>query len=78
MTQPQLTDSMRAIGETLMNRWGVNAATGERYDETGEKRDTIQALLLLFPEASDGQISIITSMAHGRCHEDDVAEIRNA
>lgn len=69
----EITDEMRDMGEILMRRWGP---INDNEDDTGDKRDTIEAMCLLFPDASDDQLAVVVSMAHGSCHEDEVAELR--
>lgn len=68
-----IPDEMRSIGETLMGRWGP---FNDHEDDTTSKRDTIEAMCLLFPEASNEQLSVVVSMAHGSCHKDEIEEVR--
>jgi len=70
----EISDEMRSIGETLMGRWGP---INDYDDDTGDKRDTIEAMCLLFPEGTNEQLAVVVSMAHGSCHKDEVEEVRS-
>lgn len=70
----EITDEMRDMGELLMSRWGY---LNDGNDDTESKSDTIEAMCLLFPEASDDQIAVVVSMANGSCHKNEISEVRH-